>query len=127
MAVAEPGCGRGVLELRGKSTGGPQADPDEDPASNPYGRGDYDPATGLWDWYEYPPEVQRARDGLSFTWPELFAHWPLICADLHAEYGIDVDSGILRRRRASWLCDRVLGLLHRDTPLARVMRPDNDK
>lgn len=48
--------------------------------------------------------------------------WSLIDADLHDVYGVDTATGILRRRPASWLINRIVGLLTSpDTRIARAI------
>src|SRR5690606_18262608 len=93
------------------------------------GRGEYDPVTGLYEWYEGGlPTPSRARSGSlrSLTWDKLLAQWPLIEADLHSEYGIDADSGVLRERTWRWLQVRILGLLSCDSRLHRHFAPPPD-
>lgn len=91
----------------GKSTEGQQG-----PAANgdpdPTGRGQYDPETGLSDWYE--AEGRRAPEA-GKRWEDILGHWELIEADLHQHYGIDVRDGILARRSWRWLELRITGLL----------------
>lgn len=57
------------------------------------------------------------------TWERILGQWPLIEADLHSEYGIDADSGILRERSWRWLQVRILGLLSAETRLYRHFAP----
>lgn len=47
--------------------------------------------------------------------------WGLISADLHAVYGIDVATDVLKHRSASWLVERIFGVLQRDTLTARAV------
>ncbi|TMV00278.1 hypothetical protein FGK60_09750 [Streptomyces sp. DASNCL29] len=62
------------------------------------------------------------------TWGLLLEQWPLIEADLHEVYGLDVEaSGILRARSWRWLRIRILGLLSADSRLARHFAPPDDK
>ncbi|TCB97719.1 hypothetical protein E0H26_11745 [Micromonospora zingiberis] len=52
-------------------------------------------------------------------------HWDLIEADLHSEYGVDLDEpGILQQRTWRWLSTRIAGLLSADTRLARALSPE---
>ena len=106
MDRCRPRPGGGVLQLRGKSGaaqqgGAPNGDPD------PYGRGEYDPETGLSDYYEYPKGHGKGR-----PWKDILSHWRLIEADLQ-DAGIDVGSGILRQRTWAWLTIRIEGLLNK--------------
>lgn len=49
-------------------------------------------------------------------------------ADLHSEYGIDVEEpGLLDVRSKRWLENRVLGLLAGDTRLSRSFQPPPEK
>jgi len=96
------------LAVGGKSAGAASSDPKDDPT----GRGEYDPATGLWEWYERPEET--------LTWRKLLRLWDLIEADLQ-DAGVDVESGVLRRRSARWLQTKLIGLLHADTRVARQL------
>lgn len=91
-----------------------------------YGRGDYDPDTGLYEWYDIPPEQLRQFDspGDSLTWPVLFERWALIEADLHEVYGIDLDDEHLMATRTwRWLRTRIAGLISTNTRIARSMAP----
>ena len=54
---------------------------------------------------------------MSFTWPQILEHWPLIEADLQ-DAGIDVYTGILERRPSRWLQARITGLLWTGDALA---------
>lgn len=78
-----------------------------------YGRGDYDPDTGLYDWYDVPPEqlrrLEHHADGL--TWAALFERWALVEADLHQLYGIDIDDpALMGARNWRWLRTRIIAL-----------------
>ncbi|MGR6915428.1 hypothetical protein ACU635_14380 [[Actinomadura] parvosata] len=54
--------------------------------------------------------------------------WPLVEADLHSEFGIDLDEpGLLRKRSWRWLRTRTLGLLTADTRIARALDPGDSK
>jgi len=106
------------LGVGGKSTsaeqgGAPNGDPD------PYGRGEFDPETGLSEWYDYP-EGHAETGGL--TWAKILTHWNLIEADLQ-DAGIDIDSGILKRRTWRWLAVRISGLLSVESRLQRKLFP----
>lgn len=58
------------------------------------------------------------------TWPRLLQEWPLIEADLHEVYGIDVGApGLLRERSWRWLRLRVFGLLSADSRISRLLNP----
>lgn len=57
------------------------------------------------------------------TWEKLLGQWPLIEADLHDTYGIDVESGILHERSWRWLQIRIGGLLCAETRLRRHFAP----
>lgn len=90
------------------------------------GRGQYDPVTDTWEWYEYPPGVKpESSSGRRISWPELLEQWPLIEADLHDVYGVDVeaDPSPLDTRTWRWLRIRIAGLLNADTRLGRHFTP----
>lgn len=69
------------------------------------GFGEYDPVTGLHEWY-YDP---AAEAGSGVTWPALLERWALVEADLHDRYGVDCDR--LDGRTWRWLRARIVGLL----------------
>ena len=100
----------------GKSAAPNRCAPNGDP--DPYGRGEYNPETGLSDYYEYPEGTGKGR-----PWKDILIHWSLIEADLQ-DAGIDTGSGILRQRSWAWLAVRIAGLLNKPpaiTPDGRVM------
>nr|WP_107088761.1 hypothetical protein [Actinoplanes missouriensis] len=58
------------------------------------------------------------------TWTEVLEQWDLIVADLHSEYGIDVDDRALMRRRSwRWLQIRIEGLVLTKSRLSRALNP----
>lgn len=100
---------------RGKSTSPPEAE-----NLDQYGWGDYDPATGLYEGYNFPPAVQARLEGRQGpTWHDLLTHWTDVEADFHEHYSIDLSSGVLAVRDARWLRARLAGLLSTDSRLAR--------
>ncbi|MFI0739347.1 hypothetical protein ACH4PU_14845 [Streptomyces sp. NPDC021100] len=61
------------------------------------------------------------------TWAQILGEWPLVEADLHEHYGIDLgDDRLLRSRSWRWLRLRILGLLSTESRLARVLLPQPD-
>ncbi|KAA6224056.1 hypothetical protein CP973_00305 [Streptomyces albofaciens JCM 4342] len=61
------------------------------------------------------------------TWRRILDEWPLVEADLHEVYGIDLGApGILRARSWRWLRLRILGLLSAESRLARTLAPSQD-
>lgn len=67
-------------------------------------------------------------DAPAVTWTALLERWALIEADLHAQYGIDLDApGLLTSRSWRWLRNRIFGLLSADTRIAQALTPDDDK
>lgn len=87
-----------------------------------YGRGEYDPDTGLYEYYEIPPEQWQRReqraDGV--TWARLLDEWRHIECDLQ-DRGIDVDDDQLMTTRSwRWLRTRITGLLA--DPTSRTAR-----
>ncbi|MBB4915099.1 hypothetical protein [Streptosporangium saharense] len=66
-------------------------------------------------------------DGSTVAWADLLERWSLVEADLHAEYGVDLDEpGLLTSRSWRWLRIRILGLLSADSRTARSLTPDHD-
>lgn len=62
------------------------------------------------------------------SWARLLDEWPLIEADLHEVYGIDVgEPGLLDSRSWRWLRLRVLGLLSADSRINRLINPPPDQ
>ncbi|QHF99035.1 hypothetical protein DEH18_33445 [Streptomyces sp. NHF165] len=58
------------------------------------------------------------------TWARILTEWPLVEADLHETYGIDLGApGVLRSRSWRWLRLRILGLMSADSRLARHLAP----
>ncbi|BCJ64153.1 hypothetical protein [Polymorphospora rubra] len=58
------------------------------------------------------------------TWEAILAKWPLLEADMHEVYGVDLeDRGLLRSRSWRWWKVRVQGLLAADTRLHRALSP----
>jgi hypothetical protein len=88
---------------------------------DPTGRGVYDEATGLWEWYDKPEET-----GAPVTWEQILdeARWPLIVADFASEYGIR-----LHRERLMWPEFRHLihGLLQSKSRLWRAVTPTEEE
>ncbi|CAM5368167.1 hypothetical protein SCALM49S_04582 [Streptomyces californicus] len=67
------------------------------------GCGEYDEATGLYEWYEDGIPAQKAQKGggPQLTWAGLLEQRALIEADFQQTYGIDLDTPGLMRAR-SW-------------------------
>lgn len=103
---------------------GKSGEPEPEFNLNDYGRGTFHEETGLWDYYDVPPEAQARLDkevtGGGWTWHDIWAHHDLIEADLQ-DAGVDLSSGIMRRRTARWLRVRILGLLATDSRLLRAL------
>lgn len=92
---------------------------------NERGRGEYDPDTGIWEWYELDDSEQRKVAGQEtppITWAEILSHWVELECDLQSVYGIDIDDRwMLRRKSWRWLETRILGLLDIDSRLSRAL------
>ncbi|WKU03757.1 hypothetical protein [Micromonospora sp. HUAS LYJ1] len=59
------------------------------------------------------------------SWSALLGRWALVEADLHSEYGIDVeDRALMRARSWRWLEVRIFALLAADTRTYRAFAPD---
>ncbi|MFF9261994.1 hypothetical protein [Streptomyces longwoodensis] len=60
-------------------------------------------------------------------WARLLDEWPLVEADLHEVYGVDVGApGVLEARSWRWLRVRILGLLSTDSRINRLLFPPPD-
>jgi hypothetical protein len=93
-----------------------------------YGRGRYDDRTGLYEWYDIPPQERPSSRGRQVAWRDILTHWQLVEADLHSAYGIDVeDRDLMRRRSWRWLEARIVGLLAADTRLHRALTQASDQ
>lgn len=58
------------------------------------------------------------------SWSQILDEWPLVEADLHEIYGLDVGTpGLLAARSWRWLRVRILGLLSADSRLSRLNNP----
>ncbi|MFF3353386.1 hypothetical protein ACFYWN_12175 [Streptomyces sp. NPDC002917] len=58
------------------------------------------------------------------SWSQILDEWPLVEADLHEFYGVDVGApGLLAARSWRWLRVRILGLLSADSRLSRLNTP----
>jgi hypothetical protein len=90
-----------------------------------YGRGEKDPVTGLYDWYDLPEGHEaHAGQGKEVRLVDLFEQWPLLVADF-------ADCHIrLHRERDSltWaeFKDVLVGLLQSDSRLRRHFTRDDE-
>lgn len=112
------------MGVRGKSSspehiGAANGDP------NPAGRGEYDPETGISEFYD------EEEEGAGLTLTDLWRHRDLIEADFHQCYGVDVDlaapdaSPVLVGRSWRWFLVRLRGLLALpETRLCLAVAPD---
>jgi hypothetical protein len=58
------------------------------------------------------------------TREQLLEQWPLVEADMHDVYGLDLSSpGLLRERSWRWFKVRLYGLLSADSRVARHFTP----
>ena len=118
---------------RPKRTGSPGESGDTEPGGQEgveaiaqYGRGKYDEATGLYEFYEdIPKEVTTTFEGGPLTWGRILEKGVAIVADFRSEYGLSLASPKVRRR-LTWLefTALVQGLLMADTRLLRELKPD---
>lgn len=94
-----------------------------------YGRGRYDEATGYYEYYEGVPKDLLREQGEPITWARILENWGFLEADFHSEYGVDVSSPKLRRRKTwRWFAVRVKGLLASpESRLGRVFQPDPEE
>ncbi|MBH0778823.1 DUF7426 family protein [Nocardia bovistercoris] len=82
-------------------------------------------AGGMRAWFNPPAMAPRHAPGASddaprMSWRDVFACWPDIELDLHTEFGVDVDSGVLDQRPWRWLEVRIRALA--TTPRTRLYR-----
>ncbi|QFP97046.1 tail assembly chaperone [Gordonia phage Suerte] len=86
----------------------PQAYGDDDP-----GGGDYNPVTGMRDWYYQSPPASTPTTQTAIPWSDLLEQWTPLTLDLHEVFGVDVESGVLQDRTWRWLENRIRDLLFR--------------
>lgn len=129
MDPQRPGRGCEVLVLGRRpfslrpEPGGPSA---AEVSALGVGRGEYDPVTGLYEWYEggLPPASQAQRQGKRVTRTALLEQWPLVEADFQDTYGLDLDApGLMRERSWRWFQTRLYGLLSADSRISRHFAP----
>ncbi|HON76804.1 MAG TPA: hypothetical protein PLQ23_16840, partial [Dermatophilaceae bacterium] len=92
-------------------------------AIHKYGGGEYDPVTGLWEYYEFPPGHEaRGQEAEEVSWRDLLDQWVLLEADWLSEYH--------ERLSAVWAALSwrefvvgVVGLFAADTRLSRHFAP----
>lgn len=112
---------------RPKSTTGVHAGEsgNPEPGGSPldkYGRGEKDPITGIYEWYEEVPAGLK-RPGKPIDWDDIFDCWELVEADFASHYHIDLE-GAFRTRSWRWFAAMIAGLLSEDTRLHRMFRDD---
>jgi hypothetical protein len=123
--------GRGLLDFRWRPksesvVGEPGATPRN--GIQAYGRGEYNPRAGIYEWYEAPESVFEQASRPTLTWLTIFEHWALLEADLHQHYGIDLgDKALLRSRDWRWLRVRIVGLCSIESRLSRALNPPEEK
>ena len=68
------------------------------------GGGDYDPEAEfkIRDWYN-DDTTEPEREAPPVTWSMIFDAWIQCELDLHAIFGVDVESGVLEERTWRWL------------------------
>jgi hypothetical protein len=91
---------------------------------DPSGRGTYDEATGLWDWYEDTPEELTAAGGNYFQWTasQVFAEPVLLYGAFLSELGVDLWA-VLPSKTWRWLWTNIQYLMLSDNPLSRRLSP----
>ena len=113
--------GRNLPGSTGRLDGGEPAAAQGIEALDQYGRGEKDPDTGLWEWYEDVPQELGAR-ATGFSLLALCERWDLLVADFASEYGIRVaTAGLSWREFRSYLT----GLLACDSRLRRHFAPED--
>ena len=100
-----------------KSPSGGDRHRDRFAESEQYGRGERDPLTGLYEWYEFPPDFLEEDQAQGISVLTLCEQWPLVVADFASEYGIRLATGEF----VAWREFEALltGLLAADTRLYR--------
>lgn len=106
---------------RPKSGGAVSATEQGDSPLDQFGRGEKDPVTGLYEWYDYGTQ-QVTASGVG--WSELIAEWRLIDIDFAKTYGVDLDDNLHRPFR--WFAARVAGLLSFPDTLLRARFRDDE-
>ena len=90
------------------------------------GRGELDPKTGLYEWYEdIPVELTVARSS-GPAWAAVLNQWALLEPVFHHEFGVDL-SEVLHVKSWRWFAVRVSHLLATDNPLARFFAPKSEE
>ena len=103
-------------QRRPKRTPGPADEDRQGPDGGPSGCGEYDAATGLYEYYEDTVEA-----GTPLTWEELLTHFPAIVADFAEHYRIRLH----QRPAMSWaeFRDLLFGLLRTESRLRALTAP----
>lgn len=98
---------------------GPQAGRDD-----PSGRGTYDEATGLWDWYEDVPEELTAAGAGAWEWTadQALNEWYLIEGEFDDRWGYDL-SELLHTKTWRWFWVRLRYLMSTDSAIRRRLAP----
>lgn len=92
-------------------------------AMEPYGWGEKDPETGLYEGYDLPPEMAATeQEGAPIPWASIFAEWDVI-EHAFAEIGIDLEDE-WEQRTWRWFRTRLRGLLATDSILGAKFRPE---
>lgn len=91
------------------------------------GCGEYDPVSGLYEWYEGGLQPTRRQGTAQVTREALLGQWPLVEADFQETYGLDLSGGLLGERSWRWFQVRLYGLLSADSRLSRHFAPPEPK
>jgi hypothetical protein len=93
---------------------------------DPSGRGNYDEATGLWEWYEdVPEELTGGVNVVSHA--AVLNEWDLLEGAFHDVFGVDLVEVMQENVKTwRWFTVRVAYLLHGDNPLSRHFAPKPD-
>lgn len=94
------------------------------------GCGEYDPVTGLYEWYEggLPPASQAGSKGKRVGRTDLLEQWALVEADFQDTYSLDLSTpGLLDGRSWRWFLTRLYGLLSAESRIARHFAPPPPK
>ena len=86
-----------------------------------WGRGQFYPEHGIWQWYEYPADhAEMSGAPTSFTWSQIIAAWRFIVPDFRMLLRIDLRVEFASRPH-SVFDEGITALLHSDSLLRREL------
>lgn len=89
-----------------------------------WGRGQYNAAADLWEWYEFPKDHPAVNPNKGWTWVQILGQWRWLVADFARFYRVNV-----LRSDESWVWFKhcVVGLLSLPDSLLRLALVSADK